>query len=98
MKEIKSIMKIEDDCTYWVNIENPTLAMIKEFTKRLKEQCPRTNFIVCSDNVRLVNRYFQLEKEEYLISPEHPNAKDYKIFFKGKEIKDVTGIIRTSIK
>lgn len=35
-----------------------------------------------------------LRPEEYLILPDHPNAKDYQIFLKGKELKDVVGIIR----
>lgn len=36
--------------------------------------------------------------DEYIITPEHPFAKDYKITFQGKEIRDVIAIIRKNLK
>jgi len=42
-------------------------------------------------------RHFTLESEEYLITPLHPHGKHYKVYFKGKECKDIVGVIRTSL-
>ena len=39
------------------------------------------------------NNYL-IETSEYVIDSEHPSSKDYKIYYKGKLLNDVTGIIR----
>jgi len=44
--------------------------------------------------MKSTKRHFTLENGEYLLTPRHPDARYYKVFFKGKELKDVMGIIR----
>lgn len=39
-------------------------------------------------------KHFSLQTGEYLITPEHPDAKRYSIYLDGKKITDVVGLIR----
>ena len=40
----------------------------------------------------------ELKSHEYLILPEQPHEGTYEIFLNGKKLKDVTGVIRTTLK
>jgi hypothetical protein len=42
-------------------------------------------------------RTIVLNKGEYIIYPEDKTALDYKVYFKGKEINDVAGLIRIDL-
>lgn len=37
---------------------------------------------------------FEIKKYVYVIDPEHPSSKDYEVYYKGKLLKDVRGVIR----
>ena len=44
--------------------------------------------------IKLIKNY-KLRDEEYIISAsDNSDAKHYKVFYKGKELKDVTAIVR----
>ena len=39
------------------------------------------------------SKEYVLDYDEYLITPNHPTAKDYRVFYKDQELKDVIGVI-----
>ena len=47
--------------------------------------------------VKVIHEDIVLADDEYVITPENITARDYKIFYKGKELKDVIGVIRKQI-
>ena len=46
--------------------------------------------------MKSTKRHFTLENGEYLITVDHPDAHDYKIFLDGKEVTNVLALIRDS--
>jgi len=49
--------------------------------------------------VKSTQRHFRLEPGEYIITPDHPDARDYKVLFKGKDVgRTTTAIVRINIE
>ena len=44
--------------------------------------------------MKIIKKVYELRTDEYLVTVDHPDATYYTVFFKGKEIKDVRGLIR----
>ena len=44
--------------------------------------------------IKIKKKELNLDLEEYYIGCKHPEAKNYTIYHNGKELTDVTGIIR----
>ena len=47
--------------------------------------------------VKIKHEDIILADDEYVITPEHHTARDYTVFYKGKEIDDAVGVIRKQI-
>lgn len=43
-------------------------------------------------------KHFSLQTGEYLITPEHPDARRYSIYLDGKKINDVVGLVRINLE
>ncbi len=49
--------------------------------------------------VKSTQRHFRLEPGEYIITGDHPDARNYKVFFKGKDVTNtVTAVVRVSFQ
>lgn len=43
----------------------------------------------------ILRNNYELKNNEYIVSAsDNPDAKHYKVFYKGKELKDVTAVVR----
>jgi len=48
--------------------------------------------------VESTKRHFRLKDGEYIITPNHPDAINYKVLLRGKDITDtVTAIVRVNL-
>ena len=48
--------------------------------------------------MKSTKRHFTLGVGEYLITGQHPTGRDYEVYYKGKKIHDVMGVIRMVIE
>ena len=63
--------------------------MFKKMIKQIKAY-----FLIQKNLINIRRKGFEIKKYEYVIDPEHPSSKDYEVYYKGKLLRDVRGVIR----